>query len=52
MKQNILKKDDCLNLNTEIKLNFSFNGIIKKGNYFFKFCGVLKKQTIEDISII
>ena len=48
--KNKIIKNDCLNLNTEIKLNFAYNGIIKKGTYFFKFCGVLEEQTIEEIS--
>ena len=48
--KSIIKKNDYLNLNTEIKLNFAYNGIIKKGNYLFKFCGVLEEQTIEEIS--
>ena len=48
--KNIIKKDDCINFNTKIKLNFAYNGIIKKGNYLFKFCGVLEEQTIEEIS--
>ena len=47
--KNMIKKDNCLNLNTEIKLNFAYNGIIKKGNYLFKFCGVLEEQTLEEI---
>jgi len=46
----MIKNDDCLNLDTEIKLNFAYNGIIKKGNYLFKFCGVLEEQTLEEIS--
>jgi len=41
----MIKKDDCLNLDTEIKLNFAYNGKIKKGNYLFKFCGVVEEQT-------
>ena len=45
----MIKKDNCLNLNTEIKLNFAYNGIIKKGNYLFKFCGVLEEQALEEI---
>jgi len=48
--KNKIIKNDCLNVNTEIKLNFAYNGIIKKGTYFFKFCGVLEEQTIEEIS--
>ena len=48
--KNMIKTDNCLNFNTEIKLNFAYNGIIKKGNYSFKFCGVLEEQTIEEIS--
>ena len=46
----MIKKDDCLNLDTEIKLNFVYNGKIKKGNYLFKFCGVVEEQTLEEIS--
>ena len=46
----MIKKDDCINLNTEIKLNFAYNGIINKRNYLFKFCGALEVQAIEEIS--
>jgi len=48
--KNMIKNDDCLNLDTEIKLNFAYNGKIKKGNYLFKFCGVVEEQTLEEIS--
>ena len=47
--KNIIKKGDCVNLNTEIKINFGYNGIIQKGNYLFKFCGVLEEATLEEI---
>ena len=42
---NIIKEGDCLNINTEISLFFSHNGILKKGNYLFKFVGVLQEPT-------
>ena len=45
----MIKKDDCINFNTEIKLNFAYNGIIKNGNYSFKFYGVLEEQSLDGI---
>ena len=47
--KNIIKKDDCLDFDTEIKINFAYNGIINKGNYLFKFCGVAEELTIYDM---
>ena len=48
--KNIITKNDCINLNTKISLNFANNGIIKKGNYLFKFCGVVEEPTFETIA--
>ena len=48
--KNIIRKNECIDLNTKISLNFAYNGIIKKGNYLFKFCGVLEEATFEKIS--
>ena len=45
----IIKQNDYINLNTEIKINFAYNGIIKKGNYLFKFCGVVEEETLDEI---
>ena len=36
-------------MNTQISLNFVYNGKIKKGNYLFKFCGVVKEETLDEI---
>ena len=47
--KNIVRKNDCVDFNTKISLYFAHNGIIKKGNYLFKFCGVLEELTIEQI---
>ena len=35
-------------MNTQISLNFVYNGKIKKGNYLFKFVGVLEELTFEE----
>ena len=35
-------------LNTEISLKFTYNGTIKKGNYLFKFAGVLQEATFDE----
>ena len=48
--KNVIKKGDCIDLNTKISLNFVYNGIIKKGNYLFKFCGVLEEPKFEKFS--
>ena len=46
--KNIINKDDCVDINTHISLNFVYNGKIKKGNYLFKFVGVLEELTFEE----
>ena len=48
--KNIIRKNDCIDLNTKISLNFVYNGIIKKGNYLFKFCGVLEEPPFDKIA--
>ena len=50
IRKNVIKKGDCVDLNTKISLNFVYNGIIKKGNYLFKFCGVLQEPKYENLS--
>ena len=47
--KNYIQNNDCIDINTKISLYFSYNGIIKKGNYFFKFVGVLQEQEYETI---
>ena len=47
--KNFIKKDDCIDLNTNISLYFSYNGTLKKGNYLFKFVGVLQEPKYEVI---
>ena len=47
--KNIIEKDDLLDLHTKISLSFSYNGTLKKGNYLFKFAGVLQEPTFETI---
>ena len=44
-----IKKDDCININTEIFLYFAYNGTLKQGNYLFKFAGVLQEPQYEKI---
>ena len=46
---NYIKKNDCIDINTKISLYFSYNGILKKGNYSFKFVGVVQEQKYEII---
>ena len=41
------KKNDYIGINTIISINFEYNGKIKKGNYLFKFVGVLQEPTFE-----
>ena len=48
-KTHMVKIEDCVNPNTEISLFFSKNGILKKGNYFFKFVGVVQEPPFEKI---
>ena len=45
--KNILQKNDYIGINTIISINFEYNGKIKKGNYLFKFVGVLQEPTFE-----
>ncbi len=46
--KNKIQKDDCIDLNTQLSLMFSYNGTIKQGNYSFKFAGVLQEPTFEE----
>ena len=50
---NITKKyiywNDCLDINTKLSLYFSYNGTVKRGNYSFKFSGVLEEATFNII---
>ena len=46
--KNIVKENDLIELNTLISLHFSYNGIIKKGSYLFKFAGVLQEATFDE----
>ena len=46
---NYIKKNDCIGLNNKISLYFSYNGILKKGNYLLKFVGVLQEPEYEVI---
>ena len=46
--KDIIKAGDYIDLDTKISLSFSYNGIIKKGNYLFKFVGVLQEPTFEE----
>ena len=48
--KNIIKKNDLLELNTEISLRFAYNGKLKKGNYFFKFAGILQEPTFDTLN--
>ena len=36
-----------MDIYTQISLSFSYNGKLKKGNYFFKFAGVLQEPNFE-----
>ena len=47
--KNIINVEDFLDFNTEISFYFTYNGIIKKGNYLFKFVGVLQEPTFENL---
>ena len=47
--KHIIKKDDFIELNTAISLRFSYNGILKTGNYLFKFVGVLEEPTFDKV---
>ena len=44
---NLLQKYECVDLNTQISLRFTYNGILKKGKYLFKFVGILQEATFE-----
>ena len=46
--KNMIKENDLIELNTLISLHFSYNGIIKKGSYLFKFAGVLQEATFDE----
>ena len=48
-KTNIVYSDDIVDINTEISLNFEYNGTLKKGNYLFKFVGVIEEPDFEKI---
>ena len=45
--KNIINKNECIDLNTEISISFAYNSIINKGNYLFKFAGVLEEPTFD-----
>ena len=45
--KNFIQKNDCIDINTKISLYFSYNGTLNKGNYFFKFVGVLQEPILE-----
>ena len=47
--KNYIQKNDCIDLNTEISFYLSYNRTIKKGNYLFKFVGVLQEPKYEII---
>ena len=42
-----INKNDCIDINTKISLYFSYNGTLLKGNYLFKFAGVLQESHFE-----
>ena len=46
---NAINVDDFLDINTEISLYFIYNGVLKKGNYLFKFVGILQEPTFENL---
>ena len=45
--KNYVNKNDCIDLDTELYLSFAYNSFIKRGDYFFKFAGVLEEPTFE-----
>jgi hypothetical protein len=47
--KNYIQKNDCIDINTKISLYFSYNGTLTKGNYTFKFAGVLQEAKYEKI---
>ena len=49
VSKNYIQKNDCVNINNKISLYFSYNGTLKKDNYFFKFVGVLQEPKYEII---
>ena len=44
-----ISKNECININTEIFLFYSYNGTLNKGNHLFKFAGVLNEPEYEII---
>ena len=44
-----VEENDILDFETSLSLNFKYNNIIKKGNYLFKFAGVLEESTYENM---
>ena len=44
-----IKENDIVDFETNIQLDFKYNNILEKGNYLFKFAGVLEESTYEDI---
>ena len=48
----IIRKDDIIDLYTQISIGFEYNRKIKKGNYLFKFAGVLQEATFEELKNI
>jgi len=45
--KNFIKENDCIDINTQITLYFSYNGTIKQNNYLFKFVGVLQEPKFK-----
>ena len=44
-----INKNDCIDINTKIYLYFIYNGTLKKGNYLFKFSGVVQEPFYEKL---
>ena len=45
----LIKANDCVDINTYISLYFSYNGIVKQGNYTFEFVGILQEPEYEKL---
>jgi hypothetical protein len=45
-----VEENDIVDFETSLSLNFKYNNIIKKGNYLFKFAGVLEEPTYNNIN--
>ena len=46
---NFIKENDTIDIDTEISLYFTYNGILKKDNYLFKIAGILQEPSFENI---